>query len=65
MTATRHDDTRHAAMVAAVGPTAGQTVIRIPRFATDPCPWGHGPDLNDGVRFSNNEVRPAAPGDAR
>lgn len=59
MTAT----TPQAAMVAAVGTTAGQPVIYNPRFASDPYPWGHGPDLNDGLRFSNREVRPVTAGD--
>lgn len=53
-----------AAMVAAVGATVGQPVVHIPRFATDPYPWGHGPDMNDGLRFSDREVRPATPGNA-
>lgn len=55
-------DTR-TVMVAAVGTTAGQPVIYLPRFASDPYPWGHGPDLNDGLRFANNEIRPAVLGD--
>ncbi|MET7944246.1 hypothetical protein [Streptomyces sp. NPDC005302] len=57
------ETTADCQMVAAAGATAGQPVIRIPRFASDPFPWGHGPDLNDGLRFSDSEVRPA--GDAR
>lgn len=43
--------------LAAVGPTAGQEVSYDPRFAWDVYPWGHGPDLNDGLRFSDQECR--------
>ncbi len=56
------DNQRPTAMVAAIGATAGQAVVHNPRFASDPYPWGHGPDMNDGLRFSNSEVRPATTG---
>jgi hypothetical protein len=54
-------DTTRGTMVAVVGATAGQPVVHIPRFAADPYPWGHGPDMNDGLRFSDSEVRLASP----
>jgi hypothetical protein len=53
-----------ATVVAAAGTTAGQEVAYMPRFASDPYPWGHGPDMNDGLRFNATECRIAG-GDSR